>query len=105
MIEEPDKTILLFEGITLHAYFQDQLDYLYRCADWTRVRGYYPNIAGTIDSGVPWHDPVNNYLYCDGHVKARPPGIKTEGTMSTWQEMYEWYVSKANFKSRYGEEP
>jgi len=104
-IEEPDKTILLFEGITLQAYFQDQLDYLYRCANWTRVRGYYPNIAGTEDSGTPWHEPVNNYLFCDGHAKSRPPGKKTVGQLSTWYEMYEWYVSKEYFKSRYGEEP
>lgn len=104
-LEEPARTILLFEGVTLQAYFQDQYDYLYRCANWTRVRGYFPNVAGTIDSGTPWHEPVNNYLYADCHVKARPPGRKTTGSRSTWAEMYEWYVSKVYFRSRYGDGP
>ncbi|MFQ3549682.1 MAG: prepilin-type N-terminal cleavage/methylation domain-containing protein [Armatimonadota bacterium] len=96
IIEKPEETILLFEGMLLRNSVANQVDYIYRCANWTRVKGY-ANIDGsghTIGSGIPWHGKVNNYLYCDGHVKSRPPGKKTTGLLSTEEEMQEWYVIK-----------
>lgn len=102
-IEEPGMTILLFEGLHLASGVEDSIDYIYRCGNWTCVSGFMDGIAYTQNSGKPWHRKVNNYLYCDGHIKARTPGKKTVGTRSTWYEMREWYVSKSYFYSRYGE--
>ncbi|MCE5199840.1 prepilin-type N-terminal cleavage/methylation domain-containing protein [bacterium] len=99
-IQMPGKTILLFEGIPLTGGFEDKLDYLYRCANWSRVRGYIDKIVNTIQPGKPWHGRNNNYLYCDGHVIARPPGRKTTGVLSTQSEMFEWYVDKARYQAR-----
>jgi len=106
-IEEPACTVLLYEGMHLEGGFQDSLDYIYRCANWSRVQGYSEGVVHIVNSGKPWHGAVNNYLYCDGHIKARIPGPrKTKGAFySTWHEMREWYVSKRYFVSRYGEEP
>ena len=100
-ILQPQRTILLYEGIPRtrefedKAYTEDQIAYIYRCANWTWARGYYDKYTHTIDSGRPWHVKVNNYLYADGHIVARPPGKKTSGKLSTYREMYEWYVNKA----------
>ena len=66
-IPEPSRTILLFEGIPRSgkyvdmAYSEDQVFYIYRCANWTWVRGYYGKVNHTIDPGKPWHGRVNNY--------------------------------------------
>lgn len=104
-IEEPTRTILLFEGLHLAGGFENQIDYIYRCGNWTCVSGYADGILHTVNSGRPWHHPVNNYLFCDGHVKARAPGRKTVGLRSTWKEMREWYMSKEYFYRIYGDEP
>ncbi|MCL5105100.1 MAG: hypothetical protein M1133_13430 [Armatimonadetes bacterium] len=98
-ILQPQRTILLFEGLPLlwgWANANNDL-YIYRCCNWTGVRGYYDKVARTVDPGHPWHDKVNNYLYCDGHIVARPPGKKTKGELSTYREMYEWYADKNTF--------
>ncbi len=104
-LEEPSYTILLFEGLHLAGGYEDQIDYIYRCGNWTCVSGYADGISHTVNSGRPWHSPMNNYLYCDGHLKARAPGRRTVGLRSTWKEMREWYVSKEYFYSVYGDEP
>lgn len=100
-IEQPTRTILLFEGMPLTDGQRESLDYLYRCANWTRTRGFADKIANTIDPGKPWHGLYNNYLYCDGHIVARKPGRPTASLYSTGKEMYEWYVDKGGYMDNY----
>lgn len=100
-IPSPGHTILLFEGMPLTDAQRETLDYLYRCANWTKVRGFQGNVAFTIDPGTPWHGKINNYLYCDGHVVARRPGRWTLAELSTGSEMYQWYVDKGKFMATY----
>lgn len=106
-VAKPSRTILLFEGIPRSgpyqntAYSEDQVYYIYRCANWTWARGYPKKLSHTIDPDRPWHGKKNNYLYCDGHVVARPPGPKTSGTYSSYKEMYEWYVDKDYYEAVY----
>jgi len=69
----------------------------YRCGDWTTAKGWFVKTAGGVLKGeVAWHNERNNYLYCDGHVKARIPGKYTTGMPggATWEEAREWYVDK-----------
>ncbi|MCL5104201.1 MAG: prepilin-type N-terminal cleavage/methylation domain-containing protein [Armatimonadetes bacterium] len=104
-ILQPQRTILLFEGLPLAWAWEneDWYVYIYRCCNWTGVRGYADKIARTINPGRPWHGKFNNYLYADGHIVARPPGKKTAGILSTYREMYDWYVDKAYFERIYKE--
>ena len=85
-IAEPSSTDLLYEGIPEQT--ADKFNgYVGRCGDWTTTGGYYPtvdacrrgmSVTGCQRQGTDaWHNKVNNYLYCDGHVKARHP--VTEG--------------------------
>jgi prepilin-type processing-associated H-X9-DG protein len=97
-------TILLFEGLPLRIANPDintEYAYIYRCCNWTGVRGYSAEMyaSHTINPGSPWHGKYNNYLYTDGHIRARPPGRRTVGRLSTYREMYEWYVNKAYFQT------
>ena len=97
-------TILLYEGLPLKIDDPNSnIDYayIYRCCNWTGVRGYSTTMyqQHTIDPGQPWHGRHNNYLYTDGHLQARPPGRHTVGMLSTYKEMYEWYVDKAQFEA------
>lgn len=101
VIMDQKKTILLFEGIPLTNGHEDRLDYIYRCANWSRVRGYTDNIAYTIHAGQPWHGETNNYLYCDGHIVSRQPGRHTIAVLSTYKEMKEWYVNKPYYEDIY----
>ncbi len=100
-IRETHRTILLFEGVPRSgkyvdaAYSEDQVFYIYRCANWTWVRGYYSKTRYTIEPGKPWHGRVNNYLYCDGHVTAREPYTYQGKQRASFDEEYEWYVDKA----------
>lgn len=103
----PSRTILLFEGIPFSSgyqdkiYSEDQICYIYRCANWSWARGYSNIPINTIAPGHPWHGQFNNYLYCDGHVAARQPGRRIAPLLSTYKEMYEWYVDKARFEAIY----
>jgi len=106
-IQKPEQTILLFEGMPLTDGQRESLDYLYRCANWTKVRGFTDNVADTIDPGNPWHGKFNNYVYCDGHITARRPGRVVmyemspgqfvETNLATGKEMYQWWVDKNKF--------
>ena len=105
-ILEPHRTILLYEGLMLTTGWENTTlyEYIYRCANWQFVRGYsqsYKHFAKTVLSEKPWHISVNNYLYCDGHIVARKPGYCTVGELSTYREMYQWYVSKKKFRYDY----
>lgn len=99
-IGQSSKTILIFEGLPLtYAWENDPYYvYIYRCCNWTGVKGYYSKVLHTIDPGSPWHGKYSNYLYCDGHLQARRPGRKTTGDLSTYKEMRQWYVDKAQFE-------
>ncbi len=108
-IEQLDYTVLLFEGLPLIPTWQDVpagakpdpfYVYIYRCCNWTGVKGYYPKLAYTIDPAKPWHRRVNNYIMTDGHLVTRPPGRKTIGELSTYKEMYQWYVDKDRFQNK-----
>lgn len=101
-IKEPGNTVLLFEGNPLSSkYIDTTYYYIYRCANWSWVKGYYDQNIYADNPGDPWHNTVNNYLYCDGHTKARQPGTRTQAQLSTYDEMYEWYVDKASFPNKY----
>jgi prepilin-type processing-associated H-X9-DG protein len=99
-ITQSRNTVLLFEGIPLTVGWENDpyYVYIYRCCNWTRVKGYYSKVAYTIDPGNPWHGRFSNYVYCDGHLKARPPGKYYAPELSTHKEMCEWYVDKAYFE-------
>ena len=107
-IRVPSKTILLYEGIPFSegfddlAYREDKIYYIYRCANWSWVRGYWDGYLHTQDPGQCWHGSRNNYLHTDGHIVCRTPGKKTNGTLSTREEMYLWYADKSNFHKRFG---
>ncbi|MBI2843752.1 MAG: prepilin-type N-terminal cleavage/methylation domain-containing protein [Armatimonadetes bacterium] len=98
MIEDPRRTILLYEGLPITPSWPDSLDYIYRCGNWTCVRGWYtedmPRLH-TLDSWKPWHDNErNNYLYIDGHIVSRAPAKYKNNQLAPWNEMYEWWVLK-----------
>jgi prepilin-type processing-associated H-X9-DG protein len=95
------KTILLYEGRYLANDADSNQDYIYRCSNWSYVSGYAEKTQQAKDADRPWHGRYNNYLYCDGHVVARRPGLCTTGEFSTYSEMYEWYVDKAAYERRY----
>jgi len=104
----PEQTILLYEGSQILVPVPSQKPeylragiYVYRCGNWEEVRGWYPGPAnGMISPHIPMHGPMNNYLYCDGHVRSRPPGkYKADGVHNvTWAEAGEWLVNKEKYR-------
>lgn len=98
LFESHRRTILLFEGIPILPAYMSELYYIYRCGDWTCVRGWYqrsmPRVH-TIGSWQPWHGNKNNYLYCDGHLVSRTPAKYKNSQLASWDEMSEWYVQKS----------
>lgn len=100
-IPSSNTTILVFEGLPLRVKWEGDPDYvyIYRCCNWTGVKGYsplsYPKY--TFNPGRPWHGRLNNYLYCDGHLRARAPGRCTISSLSSHDEMREWYVDKVRY--------
>ncbi|MCE5313860.1 MAG: type II secretion system protein [Armatimonadota bacterium] len=97
-LTRPGKTILLYEGRYIANDSDKNLDYIYRCANWQYVSGYAQNTRLATVSDKPFHERLNNYLYCDGHVAARAPGLWFISSLSTYSEMYEWYVNKAAYE-------
>lgn len=99
-LEDPRRTILLYEGVHITKDWPEGQDYIYRCGNWTCVSGVFTKekqCLHTQDSWKPWHGSKNNYLYCDGHIVARPPGrqVKAGSDAFSYAEMYEWYVHKS----------
>ncbi|MBQ7525328.1 MAG: prepilin-type N-terminal cleavage/methylation domain-containing protein [Abditibacteriota bacterium] len=102
-IEILSRTILLCEGVKIMHGSEEKYEYIYRCCDWSLVRGYSDKIDSSYleKNGIPWHGKVNNYLYCDGHVEAREPGKAKFGRFADFEELFEWYVKKENARNAY----
>ncbi|HPP73882.1 MAG TPA: type II secretion system protein [Armatimonadota bacterium] len=100
-IEEPRRTILLYEGIPVAPGWPDSQDYIYRCGNWTCVRGYYTRERPyplTIQSYNPWHGKKNNYLYCDGHLRSFVPHKFPNDPPRDRNN--EWFVEKSKQSGR-----
>jgi len=98
IIEDRTRTILLFEGmpVTLKPPWPSDLDYIYRCGDWTCVRGWFPKESPRLHthlSWLPWHGQRNYYLYCDGHVRAKIPDKYPRHP--PYDVTNEWWVRKS----------
>lgn len=93
-ILQPASTILLYEGMPENRENVHGEGFVYRCGDWTLVRGYRERDRYQ-KSGTPWHRGRNNYIFCDGHVETRVPEKYPEfrGPKSPAEDM--WYVDKA----------
>lgn len=107
-IPRMNQTILLFEGLPLLVDYPEVSSvtvqtytcvYIYRCCNWSGVKGYAAGITHTIDSGKPWHSMRSNYVMADGHLVNRTPGRKHAGLLSTHKEMFDWYVDKGKFEN------
>ena len=91
----PSDTILLYEGIPANNYKNPLGEgYVYRCADWTWVRGSRgASIIHWQDADKPWHGDKNNYLMCDGHIMVMKPEKDGEFTRPTLGNNF-WYARK-----------
>ena len=88
----PADTILLYEGIPANSTHPLGEGYVYRCADWQWVRGFYPYVHYQ-NADEPWHGQMNNYLMCDGHIITKVPekyGSFIEPTLDNNM----WYAQK-----------
>jgi len=105
----PGDTVLLFEGVPVQG-MSSRGPYLgspRRSGGYTFVKGFMghpkkspsePNgvyefeqiRTGSYKGGEPWHSEVNNFLMCDGHVKAQRP--KRYPWVPT-RDDNQWYVS------------
>lgn len=99
-LEEPRRTILVFEGITVSLKtLNNEYDYIYRCGNWECVRGWRTektNLLHSLKSWQPWHGRVNDYLYADGHVRAFAPVKYKPGVNYPPLDIkYEWWVRKS----------
>lgn len=94
-IEVPGRTILLYEGMHVTMDWPDSQDYIYRCGNWTCVRGWFTQdqpYPHTFNSWLPWHSTTNNYLYVDGHVRSFRPNQWPNHP--PFNETNEWWVRK-----------
>ena len=89
----PASTVLLYEGIPTAVNPPNYYNgYVGRNGDWTAVGGYYTNATDCNNFAnsngkyptescqskglTAWHTGNDNFLYCDGHVKAHTPATK-----------------------------
>ena len=93
-VPAPADTILLFEGTQdVSSNANTGHGYVYRDGDWTQVRGYWRNPRDQYYlANQPWHGTVNNYLFVDGHVKARPPDPREPERPAMGKDL--WHVHK-----------
>jgi len=82
-ISYPAETNMIYEGIP-EVEADKYNGYVGRCGTWESVGGFYKTAADCsafIGYGDPceplglnaWHTQKNDYLFCDGHVKAHSP--------------------------------
>lgn len=91
-IKAPTKTILLYEGYAANSSNYLGEGYVYRCGDWTCVRGYHllPQIRWQ-EANETWHGERNNYLMCDGHIMSMRP---EKNPFSPTEDDNFWYARK-----------
>jgi prepilin-type N-terminal cleavage/methylation domain-containing protein/prepilin-type processing-associated H-X9-DG protein len=100
-IPEPARTILIYEGMPEDWTNDRGEGYVYRCGDWTLVRGYC-KLPHYQESDRPWHRGRNNYLFSDGHIELRVPERYPAfrgGPTSPENDL--WHVNKDAFFKRY----
>ena len=104
-ISAPASTVLVCEGIPEQS--SDSYNgYTGRAGTWESTGGFYANdpagcstFLGSASykcgpSGTaPWHTNFNNYLYCDGHVKAHTPVVEGQKFDATNPLMIEFMVT------------
>jgi len=81
-ITDPSQTDMLFEAMpeastAANTFFGGEVT---NQGDWMSVKGFWNNATneakyyfGADTPDVPYHTGMSNYLFCDGHVKARTP--------------------------------
>ena len=100
-ITTASETILLFEGIPGDHTYSSGEGYVYRCGDWTCVRGYYPSPRPHYQSAdKAWHGKRNNYLMCDGHLISRQPEKYASFRGPTTAEDNMWYARKLRYDTQ-----
>ena len=74
-IKMPSQTILLAEGV-----YDRKTGYVGRTCSLDRVMGYYdkPQNADEKAWSQGWHNGMNEYLWCDGHVTSMKPETRTD---------------------------
>lgn len=101
-IEDTRRTILLYEGMPVTQMWPEGMDYIYRCGNWTCVRGWYTlkmPCLHTLNSWKPWHQGQNNYLYIDGHVRSFKPNKYPN--RPPFDITNEWWVRKSVQAEKY----
>lgn len=97
-IVEPDRTILIYEGMPEDSTNAHGEGYVYRCGNWTLVRGYNQKKYYQ-EPDKPWHRGRNNYLFCDGHIELREPERYPQFRGPTSAQNDLWYVDKSRYKT------
>jgi len=91
-IADPAGTVLLYEGI-----YNRTSGYVGRAGSMNQVMGYYdrPQNEDEIAWSQGWHNGMNQYLWCDGHVKSMKPETRTQFPQGypTWDKNI-WYAKK-----------
>ena len=79
-IAAPAQTCLLFEGLVEDTSNGNYAGQAAVEGSWMLARGFWDSAANekkywysATTPDQPYHTSVNNYLFCDGHVKARTP--------------------------------
>jgi prepilin-type N-terminal cleavage/methylation domain-containing protein/prepilin-type processing-associated H-X9-DG protein len=86
-------TVLLYEGI-----YNRATGYVGRAGSINQVMGYYDNPASDDEKAWSegWHNGMNEYLWCDGHVSSMKPEKRSEFSSGFpgWDEKNRWYARK-----------
>jgi prepilin-type N-terminal cleavage/methylation domain-containing protein/prepilin-type processing-associated H-X9-DG protein len=86
-------TVLLYEGI-----YNRTTAYVGRAGSINQVMGYYDKPTNDDERAwsAGWHNGMNEYLWCDGHVSSMRPETKTEFSSGYpgWDDKNRWYARK-----------
>lgn len=97
-IVQPASTILLYEGMPEDRTNVHGEGFVYRCGNWTLVRGYDSAKKHYQQPGKPWHRGRNHYLFCDGHIESRVPEKYPEFRGPTSRDNDLWHADKSDCK-------